>query len=62
MKELESEVAELSFWKNQATARMEQSEKVKYELQERLADLMKLGMVNASAVEIWQHVMSVENK
>ena len=45
VKELESEIAELSFWKHQASARMEQVERSKCDLKERLADLMKLGMV-----------------
>lgn len=44
LKELESEIAELSFWKHHATARLEQSEKVAFELKDRLADLMKMGM------------------
>lgn len=49
VKELESEIAELSFWKHQASARMEQVERSKCDLKERLADLMKLGMVKISS-------------
>lgn len=44
VKELESEIAELSFWKHQATTRLEQSEKGASELKERLSDLLKMGV------------------
>eukprot|EP00892_Ulva_mutabilis_P000683 jgi/Ulvmu1/10615/UM065_0072.1 len=44
VKELEGEIAELSFWKHQTCSRMEQSEKVNAELRERLSDLMTLGV------------------
>lgn len=43
VKELESEIAELSFWKHQAMGRLEQSEKCTSELKERLADHLNMG-------------------
>jgi septal ring factor EnvC (AmiA/AmiB activator) len=43
VKELESEISELSFWKHQARSRLEQSEKENASLKERLKDVMKLS-------------------
>jgi centrosomal protein CEP135 len=46
VKELENEIAELSFWKHQALNRFEGSEKEIASLKERLQELLKLGAVS----------------
>lgn len=43
VKELESEISELTFWKHQALGRFEASENELSAAKERLRDLMKLG-------------------
>ena len=43
VKELEGEIAGLSFWKNQAQARFDRSEGEVRALKERLEELLKLG-------------------
>lgn len=53
VKELEREISELSFWKHQATTRLEQSERGKSEVTERLSDVLKMGVSTGSRFD-WE--------
>ena len=43
VKELEGEIAELSFWKHQASGRLQNAERESLGLKERLQELLKIG-------------------
>jgi chromosome segregation ATPase len=49
VKELETEISELSFWKHQAQNRLELTEKENASIKERLKDVMNLGGFLSSA-------------